>query len=75
VTGTLKGYSREEIKKYIESLGGHFTDTVTKKTNYLIVGDNPGSKLQKAEKFGVEIITEEEFLRLVEQRRGNRHGN
>jgi len=75
VTGTLKGYSREEIKKYIESLGGHFTDTVTKKTNYLIVGDNPGSKLQKAEKFGVEIITEEEFLRLVEQRRGNRYGN
>ena len=75
VTGTLKGYSREEIKKYIESLGGHFTDTVTKKTDYLIVGNNPGSKLQKAEKFGVEIITEEEFLRLVEQRRGNRYGN
>jgi len=75
VTGTLKGYSREEIKKYIESLGGHFTDTVTKKTNYLIVGNNPGSKLQKAEKFGVEIITEEEFLRLVEQRRGNKYGN
>jgi len=75
VTGTLKGYSREEIKKYIESLGGHFTDTVTKKTNYLIVGNNPGSKLQKAEKFGVEIITEEEFLRLVEQRRRNKYGN
>ncbi|WP_448375318.1 NAD-dependent DNA ligase LigA [Fervidobacterium sp.] len=74
VTGTLKGFSREEIKRYIESLGGHFTDNITKKTDYLIVGDNPGSKLQKAEKFGISIITEDEFLAMVEEKRENTNG-
>jgi len=74
VTGTLKGFSREEIKRYIESLGGHFTDNITKKTDYLIVGDNPGSKLQKAEKFGISIITEDEFLAMVEEKRESTNG-
>ncbi|HOQ38864.1 MAG TPA: NAD-dependent DNA ligase LigA [Fervidobacterium sp.] len=68
VTGTLKHFSREEIKNYIESLGGHFTDNLTKKTNYLIVGDNPGSKLDKAIKFGVTTINEEEFLRMIKEK-------
>jgi len=68
VTGTLKQFSREEIKNYIESLGGHFTDNLTKKTNYLIVGDNPGSKLDKAVKFGVATIREEEFLKMTQER-------
>ncbi|MEJ5258399.1 MAG: NAD-dependent DNA ligase LigA [Fervidobacterium sp.] len=69
VTGTLRNFSREEIKKYIESLGGHFTDNISKKTDYLVVGENPGSKLQKAQKFGVKIINEEEFLKLVQERK------
>ncbi|MGQ9856116.1 MAG: NAD-dependent DNA ligase LigA [Fervidobacterium sp.] len=69
VTGTLRNFSREEIKRYIESLGGHFTDNVSKKTDYLVVGENPGSKLQKAQKFGVKIINEEEFLKLVQERK------
>lgn len=68
VTGTLKHFSREEIKNYIESLGGHFTDNLTKKTNYLIVGDNPGSKLDKAIKFGVTTINEEELLRMIREK-------
>ncbi|QIV78014.1 NAD-dependent DNA ligase LigA [Fervidobacterium pennivorans] len=69
VTGTLKNFSREEIKRYIESLGGHYTDNVSRKTDYLIVGENPGSKLQKAQKFGVKTLTEDEFLQLVEERK------
>ncbi len=70
VTGTLSK-PREEIKQFIESLGGHVSDNVTKKTDYLIVGQNPGSKLEKAQKFGVKILTEEEFHKLVDSKRGN----
>ncbi len=70
ITGTLSK-PREEIKRFIESLGGHVSDNVTKKTDYLIVGQNPGSKLEKAQKFGVRILAEEEFHKLVESKRGN----
>lgn len=65
ITGTLKSFSREEAKKFIECLGGHFTDNLTKKTDYLVVGENPGSKLEKANKFGVKVLTEEEFLKML----------
>lgn len=68
VTGTLKRFSREEIKRFIEKFGGHFTDNVTKKTDYLIVGSEPGSKLEKARKFGVKCITEEEFLNMLQEK-------
>uniref|UniRef100_A0A7C4GGJ5 DNA ligase n=1 Tax=Fervidobacterium thailandense TaxID=1008305 RepID=A0A7C4GGJ5_9BACT len=68
VTGTLKRFSREEIKRFIEKFGGHFTDNVTKKTDYLIVGSEPGSKLEKARKFGVKCITEEEFLNMLREK-------
>ncbi|MGC8902117.1 MAG: NAD-dependent DNA ligase LigA [Fervidobacterium sp.] len=68
VTGTLKNFSREEIKRFIEILGGHFTDSLTKKTDYLIVGENPGSKLEKAKKFGVRMTSEEEFLNMLREK-------
>lgn len=68
ITGTLKAFSREEAKKFVESLGGHFTDNLTKKTDYLVVGENPGSKLEKANKFGVKVITEEEFLKMLAEK-------
>ncbi|MEN3041829.1 MAG: NAD-dependent DNA ligase LigA, partial [Fervidobacterium sp.] len=68
ITGTLKKFSREEAKKLIEQLGGHFTDNLTKKTDYLIIGENPGSKAQKAAKFGVKVINEEEFLEMINQK-------
>jgi len=68
ITGTLKAFSREEAKKFVESLGGHFTDNLTKKTDYLVVGENPGSKLEKANKYGIKILTEEEFLKMLAEK-------
>lgn len=58
ITGTLPSFSREQVKEYIESLGGKVTDSVSKKTDYLVLGENPGSKLAKAENLGVKIIDE-----------------
>ncbi|HOM27570.1 MAG TPA: NAD-dependent DNA ligase LigA, partial [bacterium] len=68
ITGTLKNYSRNEIQDYIKKLGGKVTDSVSKKTDYLICGSEPGSKLQKAQQLGIKIITEEEFEKLVKER-------
>ena len=65
ITGSLSSISREEARGKIEKLGGKWSDTVSKKTDYLVVGDEPGSKLEKARKLGVEIIEEKEFLKLI----------
>lgn len=65
VTGTLKEFSREGIKSYLERLGAKVTDSVSRNTSYLLVGENPGSKLEKARQLGVRIITEEELKQLV----------
>ncbi len=59
VTGTLSGFSREGVKEFIEQHGGKVTDSVSKNTSYLVVGDAPGSKIQKAQALGVKIIGEE----------------
>ena len=59
VTGTLAGFSRESVKEFIEQHGGKVTDSVSKNTSYLVVGDAPGSKLQKAQVLGVKVIGEE----------------
>ncbi len=68
VTGELERWSRKEIEDFIHSLGGEVSSSVSKKTDYLIVGRNPGSKLEKAKKLGVKTITEEEFVKLVKER-------
>ena len=65
VTGTLKNYSREEIEEKIASLGGRASSSVSKKTDYVVAGESPGSKLDKARKLGVKVIGEEEFDKLV----------
>ncbi|MDK2885876.1 MAG: ligase [Thermosipho sp. (in: thermotogales)] len=65
ITGSLKNYTREEAKEIIEQLGGKVASTVSSKTDYLIVGENPGSKLEKAKQLGVKIINEEEFEKLI----------
>ncbi len=65
VTGTLKNFTRDQIEQKIKQLGGKASSAVSKNTDYLIVGENPGSKLDKAQKLGVKIITEEEFLRMI----------
>jgi DNA ligase (NAD+) len=66
VTGTLKNFTRTEIKEEIEKYGGKITSSVSKNLDYLIVGENPGSKVKKAEKLGtVKIISEDELLRMI----------
>lgn len=60
ITGTFE-YPRKDIQKEIESCGGIFVNSVTKKTDVLFVGDNAGSKLKKAEELGILVIPEEEF--------------
>lgn len=64
VTGSLKNYSRTSIQDCIEKNGGEFSG-VSKKTVFLLVGKNPGSKLQKAQSLGIKIINEEEFEKLI----------
>ncbi len=65
ITGTLENFSRNEIENLIKKLGGKSTSSVSSKTDYLIVGENPGSKLLKARELGIKIISEEEFLKMI----------
>ena len=65
VTGTLDSMSREEAKEKIRLAGGDWVTSVSKNTDYVIAGENPGSKLAKAKQLGVKIIGEKEFLALV----------
>ena len=65
ITGTLPTFSRDDAKALIESQGGKVTDNVSKKTSYLVLGENPGSKHEKAKSLGVKIIGEEELKKLA----------
>ncbi len=64
-TGALSSMTRDEASELVESLGGRVSSSVSRKTDYVVVGENPGSKYDKAKKLGVTTITEEEFLKLV----------
>ena len=65
VTGTLSNFTRSEIKSFIESNGGKVTGSVSKKTDFLVAGENAGSKLTKAQSLEVPVLSEEELLRMV----------
>jgi DNA ligase (NAD+) len=65
ITGTLPTWSRDDAKEFIESHGGKVTDSVSKKTSYLVLGEAPGSKYEKAKSLGVKILGEEELKKLV----------
>lgn len=65
VTGTLADFTREGVKDFIETHGGKVTDSVSKKTSYLVLGENPGSKYEKARSLGVMVIDEEGLRSLV----------
>ena len=66
VTGTLEGFSRDSAKEAIVSRGGKATGSVSKKTNYLVAGENAGSKETKARDLGVRILSEAEFVQLLD---------
>ncbi|MFO3796936.1 MAG: helix-hairpin-helix domain-containing protein, partial [Anaerolineales bacterium] len=68
ITGTLSGFTREEAKAFIEAHGGKVTDSVSRNTNYLVVGENPGSKLQKAQQLGIPILDETALRHLIEEK-------
>ena len=65
LTGSLEKYTREQATEIIENLGGKTSSSVSKKTTYLLAGEESGSKLTKAQTLGVTIITEEEFEELI----------
>lgn len=65
ITGTLETMDRKEAEKAIKARGGKATSSVSKKTDYLVVGASPGSKLAKAESLGVKVLNEEQFKTLL----------
>jgi DNA ligase (NAD+) len=66
LTGGLDRFSRDEAKDAVERRGGTVTDSVSKKTTYLVVGKEPGSKFAKAQKLGITILNEKDFSKLIE---------
>ncbi len=67
LTGTMSKISREEAKKRIQALGGKVSSSVSAKTSFVLVGEKPGSKFEKAKNLGVKILSEEEFLSTLGQ--------
>jgi DNA ligase (NAD+) len=67
VTGSLEGWSRDEAKEAIMERGGRAAGSVSKKTAFVVVGDSPGTKADKAEELGVPVLDEEGFRILLEQ--------
>ena len=65
ITGTLPTMKRDEMKKLIENYGGKVSGSVSKKTDYVVVGEDAGSKLTKAQELGVQILSEEDVLELI----------
>jgi len=68
LTGTLKDFTRAKAKEIIIELGGRVTGSVSTKTDYVVAGEDPGSKYQKAQELGVNIINEEEFKKIINNR-------
>ncbi|MBF8293781.1 MAG: ligA [Bacteroidetes bacterium] len=68
LTGTLSSLTRDQARQMIENSGGHVASSVSSKTDYVVVGIDPGSKLNTAQKLGVQTLREEEFIRLVQSK-------
>ena len=67
LTGTLDNYTRDEASEIIEKFGGKVSGSVSKKTNYVLAGEEAGSKLTKAESLGVAIIYENDFENMIKE--------
>ena len=67
LTGTLENFTRDEAKREIEQLGGRVTGNVTRKTNYLVLGKEPGQKYQKAKEIGIKILGENDFREMLKK--------
>jgi len=65
VTGTLEHFTREQAEQAIREVGGKASSSVSKKTDFVVAGSNPGSKLEKARSLGVPVLTEEQFLKML----------
>ncbi|UCG48337.1 MAG: hypothetical protein JSU94_00900, partial [Phycisphaerales bacterium] len=65
VTGTLKSFSRQQAEQAIRQAGAKPSSSVSKKTDFVLAGDNPGSKLEKALKLGVKVIDEQQFVKML----------
>jgi DNA ligase (NAD+) len=64
-TGTLRSYGREEARSMVDRLGAKTASSVSKKADFVVAGEDPGSKLDKAKELGIKILTEEEFKKMV----------
>jgi len=73
VTGTLESLSRDKAKQLIRDHGGNSAGMVSKQTDYVVAGEKAGSKLMKAQELGITVLTEAEFLALLERRKRGRH--
>ena len=67
LTGSLENYTREQAGEIIEKFGGKVSSSVSKKTSYVLAGEEAGSKLTKAQALGVRVITEKEFNEMIEK--------
>ncbi|MDO9581329.1 MAG: NAD-dependent DNA ligase LigA [Bacteroidales bacterium] len=65
LTGTLSKYTRDDATRLIESLGGRVSSSISSKTDFVIIGESPGSKYEKAKELGVKTITAEEFIKMI----------
>jgi DNA ligase (NAD+) len=70
LTGTLTRFTRKQAEEMLESLGGKTSSSVSKNTSYLVVGENAGSKYDKAVQLNIPVLDEQQFLDLVEKVRG-----
>lgn len=66
MTGTLESFGRDEIQEIIREQGGNVSSSVSSKTDFVIVGKNPGSKKDDAEKIGVPLVSEDEFKQRIQ---------
>lgn len=67
VTGVLKNYKRKEVEEIILNLGGQISNSISKKVDYLVCGDSPGSKYEKAKDLNINIINEEDFIKMIKE--------